>query len=494
MAWLWFIGPLTFIALVLVFGIWPTKEERRIHAELERWIREFLAPLKSGKTRRVREVPPQFEPLLHEIGGGGRVTDVVLVPKLAYLAVRAADAETASNHYTVLCKLHERAPSFLCRPVPIVDGRVTELPGIHFKDTDFRDHFVVNGDEEKRIKRFFSEGIREALLELPEVWVRADGKSLAVTFYGAADADLLDELVAVADAIYAEHGVGGEPLFGDGGYREAPAKKKGAPARLVSEERAEEEEEEDVEDAPLVQAPVATRIQAGVLDLALYVIGGVLLVAALGTLGSFHPAVLFNSPDLSVDEPWQGGWTTKGFGLICAVEGYLLGLVVLQAHLASRHGSSLGKALFGLRMVRTDGSPAGFWRGVFLRKWIFAAVPLVVAAVMARPFSARAFFNNVPTLIPACVAGAMVLILGISTLASKEQRGVQDLAGGTRVVAAEPFHLESVQLGLAGLDPIVMRRLVWGLLLFVVFIVLNVLSSKYLGAWFLEIHRWKLGR
>jgi uncharacterized RDD family membrane protein YckC len=494
MAWLWFIGPLTFIGLVIVFGVWPSKEERRMHAELERWIRDVLGPLRSTlkkgatKSRKVREVPPQFGPLLEEIGGGSRVTDLVLVPKLAYVAVRAADSATASNQYTVLCKLADPAPSFVCRPVPIVDGRVQQLPSIHFKDAEFADHFVVNGDDEKAIKKWLSASVREALLDLPEVWVRTEGRSLAVTLYGSADADTLDELVAVADALYAEHGAGDEPLFGE--PAEAPKRSRRAPLDRESDPADEEDDEDEVELEP---APAGTRTQAAVLDLALYAIGGLLLAAVLGAIPSFHPAVLFNSPDLVIEEPWQGGWTTKGFGAICAVLGYLLGLVALQAHLATRSGQSLGKVLFGLRTVRLDGSPVGFWRGVALRSWLFAAIPLAVAAAMARPSSARAFFAAVPTLIPAAVAGAVLVVLALTTLATKAQRGLHDLLAGTRVVRAVPFHLEPVQLGLAGLDPIVMRRLSWGAAIFIGFVVLNVFSYEYLNAWFLEVHRWRWG-
>jgi uncharacterized RDD family membrane protein YckC len=46
--------------------------------------------------------------------------------------------------------------------------------------------------------------------------------------------------------------------------------------------------------------------------------------------------------------------------------------VIWQAVRITSSGQSLGKRRMGLRVERLDGSPAGFYHGVFLRSWVMA--------------------------------------------------------------------------------------------------------------------------
>lgn len=48
----------------------------------------------------------------------------------------------------------------------------------------------------------------------------------------------------------------------------------------------------------------------------------------------------------------------------------LLGILVANIVLLVRHGQTIGKRLLGIRIVRTDGSRAGFWRIVLLRMMV----------------------------------------------------------------------------------------------------------------------------
>lgn len=488
MPWLWFAGPLTFIFLAVVFSVWPSAEERRLRRELSRWIRSMLGPLPGrddeGESRLVQRLPTTLSRLVEEAGGGTRVADVVLVPKYAYLAVRAADAQTSSNQYTVVCRLARPAPRLSCKPLAIVDGRPVENDGLVFKDPDFMDHYVVEGSDAPAIKKWLRRDVREALMQFPDLWLRTDGKTLALTFHGYADAEMLDELVEIADVIFAERGAGGRaPLFGDaeetGSYREKPEKVR---RTLVD---GEEEEE-----APAL-ASLQDRVTAGVIDFSLYLVGVVLTIAVLGHFPGFHPSVLFNSPDLTVSEPWQGGWTTKGFGALVAVESYLLGLVVLQAHLAVRRGQSVGKLLMGVVVEHIDDAKRSFTRTVFLRKWLFAALPLIAAAIQARPFSARAFFNHIPTKLTVGVAAATGAVLAASWIFNRQLRGLHDQLAGTEVVACERYRLPTIQLGVGQSDPLVVMRLVRGVLFLVAFVVVNLVTYKVADAWFFEVHQWK---
>ncbi len=489
MKWLWFIGPLTVLFVAVLGGLFPSREERRLRKELQRWLDELLGPLKVGKkikTRRVRRVPPQFNRLLQDAGGGARVADVVLLSGVAYVAVRVADALSSSNQISVLCRLAKAAPVLTVRPIPIIDGRPVENKGILFTDdTDFSDTFLVEGDNPKAVRKWLDEPIREALLELPDVWLRTDGKSLAITLYGYANADTFDELVAVADGIFAEKGASPESLFGDLPKKDAGYRREPEGTRSRSERKAKPRKKPAL--AAPEAAPTGTRILAGVIDFGLYALGAIAIAAMLGAFDRFHPAVFFSSPDLVVTEAWQGGWTTKGFGAFVTAETLLCLVFVYQGYLAATRGSSIGKRIAGVRVVRTDGQPMNFWRGLLLRSYVFGAIPLLVASFLASrggPLTPRRFFEAIPR-VETFAAGVIVLVaLVIAFAFDKDGRGLHDKLGGTRVVAAEGFKLPAVQLGVEGPDRIVLRRLGWGVGAMLLFIVVNVIAFNLDGVGF----------
>jgi len=482
MPWLWFVGPLVFFLISLLVGIFPTTEQRHIRRNIERWIDELLGPLrtkKGSRSRRVKQAPAIFNPLLERIGGGSRLTDIVLVPKNAYVVVRLDDALAASNHVSVLCKLakKDRHPTFTCRPLPIVDGRAIENHGVLFEgDDEFSELYLVEGEDEKAIRKWLTEDLRDALLELPDVWLRVDEGAMALTLYGYRDLETLDELIDVADAFYAEEGATGHSLFGD---EDPSLKGEKKPTRRGRGDKRRDEAHEGAGDRVETElAPAVLRLQAGAIDVALYALGIFCVALTLGAFAWFHPNALFNSPDLHVDQPWQGGWSTKGFGAFVAAETLLVGTFVYQSWLATHDGQSVGMKLLGARIVRLDGGSVNFVHGVLLRTWALGVLPLVAAAIFAARspsgYSARTFFEAIPT-VPVIGVALVALAIGTVSMAmAKDGRGVHDRLAGTKVVTAERFALEPIQLGVKGTDPLVLQRLMWGGAVIAVLVVANV--------------------
>lgn len=449
MKWLWWVGP---IVAALVYGLvafWPTRRERWRQAELHRWVERFLGPLPGKKEPRVKRAPYRgkmrevddnalkrllgrlpgaFESVLETVGLGGVVGNVVLVPKLAYLASRRANRVGGSDHQTILARLSKAAPSMVVHPLPLVEGRRVDNRGVQFDDDpEFMEHYVVEGDADKAIIKWLRPAMREALVDFPEVWLRTEGKMVTITLYGDANAQRLDELVGTADAVFAERGAGGAPsLFGDEGH-------------LGPEQ--DDEDSPPAEEAPSKLASVRSRLSAVTLDALLYALALAVLIGVLAMrkegLEGLAPNQLFAPiSDDPLDGAWQGGWTTKGFGAIVAAETLLAGLFVLQSYLAARHGQTIGMRLLGAQTVRLDGSPVEFFRGVLLRTWLLAAVPIGVAVALTRPFDVRAFITNLLQPQIALVALGVIVLDGVIVLVGARRRALHDLIAGTKVVAA----------------------------------------------------------
>lgn len=242
MWWLWIVGP---VAAALLFLLTDWKDRRR-DDEIARWRREKVLPkgTKKAGPRLVQALPDGFAKLLESVGGGQRTEVVQLVPKLAYLSFHHADVISASDHQTIVAKLEEAAPTLLVRPPALLDGQREPNAGVQFKkDADFMDAFIVDravdGPEgitpgaeagDKAIRKWLSPTVRAALVELPDAWLRVQGKFMAITLYGTVEAERIDELITAADVIFAEYGAGGGPsLFGDEGEDE-PEGDKPAPA------------------------------------------------------------------------------------------------------------------------------------------------------------------------------------------------------------------------------------------------------------------------
>jgi hypothetical protein len=222
MWWLWVLGPIAVGVIYLLTG----QEDKRRLDELETW-RTTLGPKPVGKssgkgktppgTKRVPSVPGPLSALVAEVGGGRPIGYFELVPRLAYLCVMSANAVEGSDFQTVVAKLAKAGPTFTARPLPIVDGTRVANEGIPFKkDEEFAEAFLVEGEDTKAVLRWLTRPLRDALREMPDVWLSVDGTAMALTLFGSVDASRIDELVRTADAIFEAYGADGGPsLVGD---------------------------------------------------------------------------------------------------------------------------------------------------------------------------------------------------------------------------------------------------------------------------------------
>jgi len=254
MWWLWIAAPIT-AALIFVL---TAQVDRRALEEIEGF-REALASRrragqKKGKKKKSKDLrPKKIGKLAPELGrvaelaGGGQVHGTYeIVPGVAYATFVTGDLGGSSDHQTVLVRLEEPGPSFLARPLPWSDGAPGENVGITFrKDPAFMQAYLVEADvsRARAVGRFLSRSLRELLCESGEVWLRVEGKAMALSIYGTIREEKIARLLEIADLFVAEHGAeGGPSLFGED--EEARA------ARLADdeEEEVEDEEEEDEEE------------------------------------------------------------------------------------------------------------------------------------------------------------------------------------------------------------------------------------------------------
>ena len=185
----------------------------------------------------VSALPGPLQRVINAAGAGDALGHYELVPKIAYLSVMAANAMTGSDLQAVSGKLEADAPAFVVRPLQSIEGERAANTGLEFKkDPDFMGLFQVDIDEAqpapagakaslaiptdaeraKKIRSWLSRPVRDALRDVPDAWLYVQGRAMALVLYGSADAAKLDELVTVADVIFAEHGDDGGPsLFGD---------------------------------------------------------------------------------------------------------------------------------------------------------------------------------------------------------------------------------------------------------------------------------------
>jgi hypothetical protein len=238
MWWLWIAGP---VVAALVFLLTGSRDRRR-DVEIERWLEGMRA--RGAGAKRVTSMPGPLMRMVDAAGGGVRVDYFELVPKIAYLAVMGADAMNGSDHTTFVGKLDDAAPTLTARPLPIIEGERIPNTGVIFKkDPDMTALVLVersiDGRPEppatdaldKEIRKWLSPPVRAALKDFPDGWLRVDGKAMALTLYGPADAERLNDLLTTADVVFAEYGAeGGPSLFGDDEDAEEAAAKDDAPA------------------------------------------------------------------------------------------------------------------------------------------------------------------------------------------------------------------------------------------------------------------------
>lgn len=255
MWWMWIVGPILLALIWLATG----RRNPRREGELARW-RRTMGPARLVEKERagyrsskqvgkpgpgakiVSALPGPLQRVIDAAGGGDVLGHYELVPKLAYLSAMSANLLTGSDLQAVTGKLEDDAPAFIVRPVPLIEGEPAPTSGIEFKkDPEFTALFQVEpvvvthtsptrpgskekappqplseAEQAKKIRGWLSRPVRDALRDLPDAWLYVQGRAMALVLYGTADAAKLDELVTVADVIFAEYGEDGGPsLFND---------------------------------------------------------------------------------------------------------------------------------------------------------------------------------------------------------------------------------------------------------------------------------------
>jgi hypothetical protein len=199
---------------------------------------------KPGKKRAVSlttvDLPPWCTRALESVGGGKRFTSYLLKKELAYVSFVEADLTDVSDYVTVVLKLAERLPTFTVRPLPIDDGVRIPNKGLVFReDPEFTAELLVEvpaGTKPADVREFLAQEVRDELLGLPDVWMHVEGTTMTLTRFGRFDVKRTDELVEMADALFAELGAQGGPslLAPDGVEPRKPKKKKQKPAGAES--------------------------------------------------------------------------------------------------------------------------------------------------------------------------------------------------------------------------------------------------------------------
>jgi len=229
---LWIAGP---VGLVFIYFASAGRDKHRDN-ELNSWRtkagwpRAVGDPIKKGRAKG-RTVPWPSGALWHLVGEAGPGTQLVtfeLAPKLAYVAVVDANLMSGSEHVTLIAQLAEPAPNLLVRPLPIVEGQRRPNTGILFKkDPRFSGLFTVEGANPASLRSWLDTPTRKALAALPDVWLRTQGATMALTLYGRPSEDRITKLIEVADAIFGEYGAGEAPsLLPPEGPREGRGSRK----------------------------------------------------------------------------------------------------------------------------------------------------------------------------------------------------------------------------------------------------------------------------
>ena len=106
--------------------------------------------------------------------------------------------------------------------------------------------------------------------------------------------------------------------------------------------------------------------------------------------------------------------TVASPGLVAGVWIGLTAMLTVQVYLLSTRGQTIGKKMVGIRIVRTNGQPAGFVRAWLLRSALVRSLELLGGPLV---FAALAFW-----------------IVNIGCLWSNHRRMLHDRIAGTRVI------------------------------------------------------------
>lgn len=106
-----------------------------------------------------------------------------------------------------------------------------------------------------------------------------------------------------------------------------------------------------------------------------------------------------------------------------------LAFQIYQLVILSKHGHTLGKKLLRLKVIKTDGSHAGFIGAFLLREVVYYIGIFIVMLICSLPWD-----DKVGNVVASAVYWLLSLACIIMMFAHKERRTLQDLLAGTVVV------------------------------------------------------------
>ncbi|MBK6514094.1 MAG: hypothetical protein IPM79_31445 [Polyangiaceae bacterium] len=179
-------------------------------------VRELSLQVETQKLlRQVDAMPTALARILPRIGEGQPFGFLQLKRDLAYVAFVEANDVSDTHYVSVVMALEEPAPSFVARPLPVVDGVRVPNNGIRFTDDpEFTAEYLVQPEgsaDVRAVRALLAPVVRDELRTLPSAWLHVSGNVMALTVYGRFNNDLVDHLVDVADVLFAELGAAGGP-------------------------------------------------------------------------------------------------------------------------------------------------------------------------------------------------------------------------------------------------------------------------------------------
>lgn len=181
-------------------------------------------------------------------------------------------------------------------------------------------------------------------------------------------------------------------------------------------------------------APLSIRAVAKLIDAIVFV--PLFLVAFVTTVASLGSAAVSYAHAESAQRKateWLGpAAASAGLGVVAVLAWIGTAVVLLyQWHLLMTAGQTIGKRFCGVRIVGLDGQPAGFFRALLLRNWVFIALVSLVGGFVA-------------LLIPPAVS--LILLLDWALAFAPDRRCLHDHLAGTQVRWVKIFEVRKARV------------------------------------------------
>jgi len=165
---------------------------------------------------------------------------------------------------------------------------------------------------------------------------------------------------------------------------------------------------------PQRQARRSTRLAAALVDTLLIVVVFVVGVLLNGFIAALAVKTGIKAPDTSAQATASSPFDASKLLTVFFVFLPALLFYGYQSALIARHGQTLAKRWFRIRIVRCSGEPAGFVRGVLVRSWLMALVEMIpIFGSVLAVFDALMIFGSESRCIHDALADTMVIEEGL---------------------------------------------------------------------------------